>query len=525
MKKLVLSLVFVLLVGAVGWLGASWWIGQQTEALLRKQLEQANQNANMQGVKQELVSYEGSLLGAKAVTRLQVEHPVLGKWLNNLQIVHDIQNGPMMLRDGMHFGLSHWQSRLDMASLDEQARKFMETAFAGKEPLTAVTDIGFDQMMRTTMDISPLDAALGESGAALKMAGAQISGEFNVDKQSGPVKMNIGAVEWRDQDMTLSLPSVELQGHAEAEGVGAFAMKAADIKVLPAGETNGLQFDLNMESDSAIQEGSVQGKGKFQVSNVRGMDTGFKQFDLTMDYAGLNLEALKQAQVLQGKLQTLQAQMAVDEAATELPEGQKQMEQLGIEAQEVTNQLLDVMLNQVMQAGKSSLRYDLKVALDKGVGSSKVDLLYAGSGKPIQLDDLISYSPQDWGRLLKGSVELAADKAVVPEDLQMMLAYPLAQKAMVEQDGQYRLQLKLSGEQAELNGEAVAFEALPGKFFPQMPAIDENSSMGIPPEIMQRIEQEGMSEELLKELEGNKDIPPETQELLKQLQEMSTQVQ
>ena len=107
----------------------------------------------------------------------------------------------------------------------------------------------------------------------------------------------------------------------------------------------------------------------------------------------------------------------------------------------------------------------------------------------------------------------------------MMLAYPLAQKAMVEQDGQYRLQLKLSGEQAELNGEAVAFEALPGKFFPQMPAIDENSSMGIPPEIMQRIEQEGMSEELLKELEGNKDIPPETQELLKQLQEMSTQVQ
>ncbi|MEZ5448442.1 MAG: hypothetical protein R3E89_05335 [Thiolinea sp.] len=107
----------------------------------------------------------------------------------------------------------------------------------------------------------------------------------------------------------------------------------------------------------------------------------------------------------------------------------------------------------------------------------------------------------------------------------LLLAYPLQKKAFVEQGERYQLELKLQGEQAELNGVPVDFADLPGKFFPQMPAIDEQTSMDIPPDILRQIEANGFTDEIMQQLEESDDVSAETLHLLRQLHQMSKGLQ
>ena len=526
MKKLSIVIAALLAVGGAAWVGSSWFIGKETESLLKAQLEQSNQQMMASGFKQELVSYERSLFGAKAVTRMSVNEPLIGEWLNNMQFVHEIKNGPVLFSNGVKLGVSHWESHIDTGSLPAKTKAFVDQAFAGKEPLVAYTDIGFDKNISSTLTINPMDGKLDETGTTLKLAGATATGTMSATDKTGPFSLKAEAFELRNADMTFSVPSIEMEGKtAQIAGLENFTAKMPNISILAAGETEPVKMDMNIQSSGSEQNGAIQGNGVVQVANIQGKDIDLKQVDLKLDYAGLKLEGLQEIQALQAKLQDIQARMLVDETATELPEGQKQQQQLAQEAQQVSEQLLDVILNKVLQAGQSKLRYDLGLTLAKGKSSSVVDLTYAGSDKPIQLNDLMLYGPQDWGKLVRGSIDINADKAIIPEDLGMMLAQPLEQKSIIDENGQYKLQLKLLGDKAELNGTPVEFAELIGKFMPQMPSMGDTANLGIPPDLMKQIEEQGVTPEIMQQLEESDDVPKETLEMLRQLQQMSTQTQ
>lgn len=532
MKKLGVVIATLLAVGAAAWLGGSWWVGKETERIVRAQIEQANQHSAGRGVSQELVSYDRSLLGAKAVTRMSVTDPLLASWLDQAQFSHQIKHGPLLLTDGVSFGVSHWSTRLDMASLPTASKTFVEQAFAGKEPFTAETKIGFDKIIHTTANFSPMDARLEADGTTLKWAGANFTGDISATEKSGPFSFKANKFELRDANASFTLPSLDIQGRMGpvAGGLENFTMKLPTLSMLVAGETQPITMDLSVDSVLSEQNGAVQGKASFQIANIQGNNQQgvaipVKQVDVKVDYAGFKLEGLKEIQALQAKLQALQEQMQVDEAATELPEGQKQQQQLAQQAQQLTEELLDLVLNKVLQAGLSKLRYDLSLSLDKGKVTGLADLTYVGSQQPLKLNDLMLYGPQDWGRLVTGSIDLSADKAALPADVSLLMGYALEQKAILEANNQYILQLKLLGETAELNGSPIGFAELPSKFFPQMPSLSEEASLGLPPDLMQQIEEQGITPEIMQQLEESDDVPKETLEMLKQLQQMNSQVQ
>lgn len=526
MKKLGIVIAALLAAGGVAWLGATWYIGGETEKLVRAQIEQANKATAAHGVSQELVSYERSLFGAQAVTRLTVTEPVTGQW--SAQFAHKIQHGPLLLASGQGMGLSYWQSHLETASLPAESKAFVEQAYGNKEAFVATTKIGFDNTMHTTMLVNPMEMSLKESGGKLKFAGATLTADISAAQNAGPFSLKTDALEVRDADMTFTVPSIELEGKVGSVvgGLESFNLKAPSISILTAGKTEPVKLDLSAQSTTSEQNGSIQGNGSFQIANIQGApEVPVKQADLKVDYAGFKLDGLKEIQALQAKMQSLQEQMKVDESATELPEGQKQQQQLAQEMQQTTEQLLDIILNKVLQAGQSKLRYDLSLTLDKGKVNGLADLTYTGSAKPLTLNDLMLYGPQDWGRLVKGSLSLAADKAVVPEEMGMMLAAPLENKTIVEANNQYKLDLKLLGDKAELNGSPIEFADLPAKFFPQMPSMPQNTAtdLGIPADLMKQIQEQGMTPEIMQQLEESDDVPKETIEMLKQLQQMNGQ--
>lgn len=528
MKKLAVVVAAVLAVGGAVWLAGTWMVGKETEKLVHTQIDAANQQAAMQGVKQELVSYERSLTGAKAVTRLVVTNPALAPWLNNTQFTHDIKHGPVLFGKGVHLGVSYWQSHLDLASLSPEAKNFVDKAFAGKEPIVADTTIGFDKVIHSELVLNPIDAKIDESSSTIKLAGALLTADISATEKSGPFSFKADSFELRSPNTTVTLPSIEMQGKAGKVigGLENVTAKIPQLAILAAGSTQPIKMDVALEASSIEQNGSLQGRTTFNVANIQGQTpTGeavpVKQFDMKVDYAGFKLDGLKEIQALNAKLESLQERMAVDEAATELPEGQKQQMELAQQAQQISEELLAVVMNKVLEAGKSNLRYDMALTLDKGTIKGITDLTYAGATKPIELNDVLTFGPKDWGRLVTGSLNINADKAAVPADVSMMLAYPLEQKTILDEGGKYQLALKLLGESAELNGSKVEFADLPAKFFPQMPSLSETNDLGLPPDLMKQIEEQGITPEIMQQLEESDDVPKETVEMLKQLQQMN----
>ncbi len=164
----------------------------------------------------------------------------------------------------------------------------------------------------------------------------------------------------------------------------------------------------------------------------------------------------------------------------------------------------------------------------KGKLNASIDLTYTGK-EPPKLMEMVSYGPNDWAKMMKGKILLDADKAILPEGTDMMVA-PLAEQGLLKQEGEkITAQLELAGENAVLNGKQMPFADLLQLLAPNMGGgmTEEGgdmsgsaNDMGIPEDLMQRIQDEGLTPEIMQMLEESDDVPPETLEMFKQLQQM-----
>ncbi|MEZ5448441.1 MAG: DUF945 family protein [Thiolinea sp.] len=390
MKKLS-GFIILLVVVLAAWAGAGWWIGQQTEQALRQQLTQFNPA-------QTLVSYERSLLGARAVTRLQVSNVLLKRWLDEVQLVHDIRHGPLIWGGKPVFAFVQWTTRVDQDSLDAETRTALAAAFNDQEPLLAEGTVGFDRQVHIDAQVHPLELALEDSGARLKLDGLEINAQLDPASQRGPLQITGGAVEWSDPDMSITAPALQLEGElgnaGELAGMGRFQLKTRDLAVRVAGATEAMMADIDLQVDASQQAGNLQGKLQLLLDKVRGNPAGIRQFDLALDYAGFNAGGLQILAGLQSRIQELQAQLDWGEDDTELPEGRQQQMQLMMQVQEASARLLETLFNQVLVADQSRVQANSKLTLEQGVVDARADLNYHGTGKPVNFDDLLLQGPK-----------------------------------------------------------------------------------------------------------------------------------
>ena len=105
------------------------------------------------------------------------------------------------------------------------------------------------------------------------------------------------------------------------------------------------------------------------------------------------------------------------------------------------------------------------------------------------------------------------------------LFWKLQKQALIEEGGEYRMDLRLTGYDAELNGKVYPYERLAEKITPALPALFQRTSTSVSPDIMSRIETQGLSDEVLQELADEQGVSVETLELLQQLKEMNEELQ
>jgi uncharacterized protein YdgA (DUF945 family) len=505
MKKIV-TLLSVPVALLVAWGGASWYVGQQTETTLRQFIEQQNQQAAGRGVKQELVSYTKTAFGGKAITKLTFDVPPLSEDIGTVQFVNDVQNGPVFFGGGspIAFGMSRINTELDMETLDAGKRDTLKTAFAGKAPLEGHTTIGFSGDTAYHFTMNPLK--LSEEGTTMSVEGAELSGTYNAQSQ-GDIDMHVGKLEMKEANTQFSIPSMdvtgEMTGMLAGQALGTFDMKAPQVSILAEGTTEAAVFDLALQVNNAVQDNAVSASVNVDVNNIKGVKDTLSKFNYKLDMSGMNVDGLKAVEQLQAEMQNTLAQTDWNADAMETPEGQKKQQELIQKMSQTGEQVMDTIFSKVLISGKSRLHTVLMAESPKGKLNADIDLTYAGQGKPPSMMELLTYGPNDWAKMMKGKWLLDADKAILPEGTEMLLS-PLSSQGLLTLDGEkIKSEAVLDGENIVLNGKSMPFADLIQSLVPAGAPSGEaagstegNSTaadLGIPPDLMQRIDKEGLT--------------------------------
>jgi hypothetical protein len=143
---------------------------------------------------------------------------------------------------------------------------------------------------------------------------------------------------------------------------------------------------------------------------------------------------------------------------------------------------------------------------------------------------LASYGANDWAKMMKGKIKLDADKALLPPGTEIMLT-PLTEQGLIAMDGEkIKSDIDLAGENVTLNGKPMVFADFVKMLAPAgmgqgaMDGGGDPADLGIPEDLMKKIDAEGITPEIIQLLEESDDVPKETVQLMKQLQQMQQQM-
>ncbi len=214
MKKLVGGIIIILAAAAVGFVGSAYWFGTQAERWYRDVLAEGSKNPN---VKFTTIRYERGLFASHVVTRVQLTlagNDGLKEADPSFSIRQDIYHGPLPLAAWgasdipMQWGGGVIRSTLDPESAD-WVRKLAKL-YGGREPITAIMQLGFDGANETRVTMPPLTLSNIEDLQSLNFAGLQ--GRFRAAPHGATVQ---GEMTVAKLDMTVKSASAEGQTAAD----------------------------------------------------------------------------------------------------------------------------------------------------------------------------------------------------------------------------------------------------------------------------------------------------------------------
>lgn len=325
MNKLALVATVLGVLGA-GWAGSTGYVGQQTQATLKTQIEHANQmisqSPQLEGMKLELVDYSQSFLTAQGKVKVSLPTQLGEDVPEAVNILLDVQHGPLLWELGKpSVALARINSRLDESSFSAETQQQIKNLFNSRAPLVVDTELKFGNSADYTLVMNPLSYDNAEQGGSVNFAGFNLKGVSTLSSEqgqsilSGPLEGKIGKVEFKGADETvILLPESELK--AEAKGVlgGDLISSAMDLtlpgisikaKELP----EPISFGLNLKSTSAVQNTDSEGTFSLTISDLITPVLPTSKASYSFSFNGLNTAGLKAASKAFSALEPVQNEL------------------------------------------------------------------------------------------------------------------------------------------------------------------------------------------------------------------------
>lgn len=525
MKKLLLSVIILL---AIVWVGASWYVGQQTEPALQQFIDAGNKQYKSVGIAQEIVSYESGLFRSRAITRLTASTAPFNRIIGDVQFISDITNGPVFFGGSspVQFGIARITTRLDVDSLDQDKRQWLAKAFKNEQPYKSRAIINFNGVVDYSVSLNPMK--LDRDGTTFVIQGVDVTGNADAD-MLGDFRMQTDTIEARTGGSIFSIPSLQasgtITGIIAGQVLGNFSISMPQVTIKPQDSAAAIMFDADIKTSSDVIDNSAEGTCNIVIDTIQGAGDFLNRLDYSAEFEGLNIAGLEAINQIQKDMANLLNQINLDDEAMQTPEErQKIQEMLSV----FPERFITVIFKDLLQSGKSRMRHALMAKSPGGKATVDIDLTYIGKGTP-GMTELASYNPDDWAKMVKGTIVLNIDKSMLPKPFVMMLMPSIQQGLVVEKGSKLNVHIELTGEDIILNNTRMRFTDLlnmlsPPKAENTAPGTS-NAAPDIPEDIMLRIQKEGLTPEVMQLLEERDDVPAEARKMFRQLYQMQQEMQ
>ena len=397
MKKLVGVIVIIVVLAAAGFVGAAYWSGVQAERWYREALAEGAKNPN---IKFTTTRYERGLFSSQSVTRVQFVLPEGSETPDmdpSFSIRQEIYHGPLPLAGrgvpGVPMRIGGGVIRATLDSESSAWTRELAKLYGNQEPITAISQVGFDGASDTQITMPPLTLSNVEDVQSLKFSGLQ--GQFQVAPRGSAVQGK------------LTVASLDLVGKPDAGGGGQVKLNDLSMNV---NQRKGV-FDL-LFGDSSVRIGELRAQDQttgapFVVTNLT--ITGALNPQGAQQVAGeVVVKADKVTVDQQGGSGSLKLTLRNLDGATI---AQLQQWQQKAASQPQDPQALDEVMNllKTLLRGKPEFTLDSQAKLAQGDWQGKLTLNFQDFGEVNLLVDPSGLL----GALEKGAADVAASKALV----------------------------------------------------------------------------------------------------------------
>ena len=534
MKKLLILVSITLILLLIVWAGATWFVAQATE----KQLQVFNQKTQTSNTLLnndagfEVSDYKStSFLEAQATLRLNSQIPLLDNLLSHTDISAKIQHGPLIVdQSGVTFAASKITAKLDLANLDKETRAMLIKLFGDKPPIEAEVLIDFSDQAHYRITVPSLSQ---EGVSSLDIDGLTVTGVHSLKTSQGTAQLKMGEVHMQDAMLEVIIPTLDvsmtIDGFAGAQMLGSSELQAKNIKLKPMGSDD-IRFNVQAETLSKQRDQAIVGHLKLNVKDIQESTGKIKHIAYTLDYKGLSIAGLEEFTAVEQKLENLQDQLRWNMDATENPEGQEKMLALVEQMQQASQEMFKVFFNKVLIAKKSQLQQSLAISSDKVQSTLKSDFVYTGleNQQSIDTDKLLLGDISDVLKTIAGTLAIQLNKTMLP-DIVLVPLNMMVEQGIARQDKEkFSLEASLTDGKITLNGETFTLEEFIAKFAGEASTTREDDASAaaqrLPADMQKRLQEEGLSPEIMQTLEESGDIDPEVLKILQDVYQANSQI-
>ena len=366
MKKILPSIILMILVVFILWVLMGWYLGSKLEKTLI--LYQNNPELSDENDFQiELLSYKRTVLGAKAKFQINFNYPVLGGLFDKIEINAKEINGPIFVNEsGIGLGKSHWLFQIDESTLDLDMLESIKLFFPDELPLLNAT-IGFD------------DRVHYQSKAKLPIARFLLTGFYDAATKESRSAIALEKLSLRNDSVGLVAEKVLLSIQHQKTKNKTYIPEKVSISI-PSLEVNSSLFKhpifLELKANSHIYSENEQLNGfikvllKQQRINNDSFIVPVSSANLALYFNKLSSSVLFSFSEINAEISNLHQQVSwVLEENGQYPEGQDQIWQLNDELKSLLEQRSKILVNKL---GKKDAQLHLEGKFEDATGISQL---------------------------------------------------------------------------------------------------------------------------------------------------------
>ena len=465
-KKILTSVV----VASALWAGATAYISGNAEKYLNNYVTKSNKIYANNGMKMSILSFKKGFLNSQAELSVDFIDPEIKKELEKilkLPIVmnYEIENGPLLLKDGISIGASRIHSKVNVSELLVDKDEFKKVV---KDDIVLDTTMLIDFKNHIDYEAKSNQIVAEDNQTKFTIAPLEVDGKMNGDTLAGTVNMFTKSIYGEiDNDAKIKLEKVTLNGDITKVFDNGFYLGSFDMGV------DNFTVNDKHNKEQNVKNAKVKVVMDIKQNSSNLIDTDFKlNLDIgdtklppeinfiktiSLDY-GLNGTKIDGWLAFQDAIKEIQKKqeniLKKLSASKDEKESMKAFEELQNMQQEIQNKMVMLLSDFLV---KDKTEFNLNADVNGGQGKALVDIKYIGDEQlPKTLEALATKLQQELLNWIALNIDVKLDKSLanrLPQDVQGQLAMAIMTGMLQDNNGSYEFNANYKPKKLMVNGQ------------------------------------------------------------------------